>query len=189
VSAPPVLWALLLAISPNERIDLQLVGGQEISGRVASVRSDGVDVATEEGRSFVPTTLVEEARFDDRTLNQTGLQAEIGDRITYELGRLPTKGPVPNPYLVATSSLLVPGMGEAFLGDWSSAKGLFIADLLVLGLGSYLWFVQDDRPAAVPLFGLDLIFRLTSSSQVYRKSRRLRSLSRESEILKSTNSY
>lgn len=179
-----VLWAVLLGIAPNEPIDLQLVGGKEISGRVASVRADGVDVATQEGRSFVATALVEQAQFTDRTVDQMGLRAEIAERLDYELLRLPTKGQVPNPYLVATSSFLVPGMGELILGDWPDAKGLFLADIVVLGLGGYLWFVQEDQGAAVPLFALDLIFRLTSSAQVFRKSSRQRSLLQESEALK-----
>jgi len=68
------------------------------------------------------------------------------------------------------------------LGDWDDARALFFADVLVLGLGSYLYFVQEDRTAAVPLFALDLIFRSTSASQAYRASRRRRSLLKETDL-------
>ena len=181
MSLTGLVLATSLAIAPNEPVEIRLVGGVEIGGRVALIKAEGLEVATDDGRSFVPLQVVESATFQDRVVDQAGLSREIADRLEYELVRLPRNGDIPNPFLVSAASFVIPGAGEAMLGDWPQAKGLFVADLLVLGLGSYLWFVQDDRPAAVPLFGLDLIFRMTSASQVYRTSRRRRALSRESD--------
>jgi hypothetical protein len=181
VSPSGFLLALSLAIAPNESIDVRLVGGAEISGRVSRIQSDGVEVTTDVGRSFVSLQLVESVVLQARTLDQAGLSKEIADRLRYEVVRLPRDGHTSNPFLVSAASFVLPGAGEAMLGDWPQARGLFVADLLVLGLGSYLWFVQKDRPAAVPLFGLDLIFRMTSANQVFRSSSRRRALSRESD--------
>jgi hypothetical protein len=183
-----VAWvAWMVAIAPNERIDLDLVGGDTVSGRVARIQSDGIDVATTEGRQFVPLSLVETAQIEGRDLHVDALRLEMDLRLSLELRRLPLEGKVVNPFLVTTASFLMPGAGEAILGDWADAKALFAADLVVLSLGSYLWFVQDDRPAAVPLFGLDLIFRLMSASTVHSNSRRRRALSRESEAIRARN--
>lgn len=184
----PLAWVVwLLAIAPNERIDLELVGGKTVSGRVARIQSDGIDIATTEGRQFVPLSLVEKAQIEGRDLHVDALRLEMDVRLNLELRRLPLQGKVVNPLLVTTASFLMPGAGEAILGDWSDAKALFAADLVVLGLGSYLWFIQDDRPAAIPLFGLDLIFRLMSASTVHSDSRRRRALSRESEAIGAGN--
>lgn len=182
-----LLVATSVSIMPNEAIQVRLLGGEELVGRVARVQADGFEVATDDGRRFVPLQVVESASFEDRVVDQDALAQEIADRLNYEVVRLPREGKIPNPFLVSTASFVMPGAGEAMLGDWPQAKGLFVADLLVLGLGSYLWFVQDDRPAAVPLFGLDLIFRMTSASQVYRTSRRRRALSRESDEIQTGN--
>ena len=182
MSLPGLFMAMLLAIAPNDPVEFQLTGGAEVSGRVARDRAAGLDVSTNNGRIWVDLNLVQSANVAGRVLDREELSAEIEERLRYEVSRLPEVGRAPSPALAASASFLMPGGGQAMLGDWDDARALFFADVLVLGLGSYLYFVQEDRTAAVPLFALDLIFRSTSASQAYRASRRRRSLLKETDL-------
>ena len=172
-----------LALAPNDPITLELLGGEEIQGRVARMESDGIHVATADGRVFVRLAVLSQAEIAGEWVSPDVLQRQLQDRISWELAQLPEIGAVPHPFSVATASFLIPGSGQAMLGEKSEARSFFIADLVLLGLGSYLWIVQDDRPAAVPLFALDLIFRSASSSQAFDSSRRRRALLEKSEAL------
>jgi hypothetical protein len=183
VSLYGLFMAILLAIAPNDPVEIQLLGGSQIAGRVARVRGTGLDVTTAQGSTWVNLDLIESARLGGRELTPQELREEIQIRLQYELERLPEVGTAPNPVLAGTASFLLPGGGQAMLGEWGDARALFFADLVLLGLGSYLWFVQEDRPAAVPLFALDLIFRSHSASQAYRISRRRRALLKESSSI------
>ena len=179
-------WALALfaqlTITPNEDISLDLIGGDTVTGRVATIRPDGLHVTTERGLIWVEASLVSQANFTDRQLAQADLVEEIGKRLEYELGRIEGRYALtPRPAVVAVASAVLPGAGQALLGQNKEAKGFIVADLVVLGLGSYLWFVQNDRGAAVPLFALDLIFRTSSATQAYRLSQRRRALREASQ--------
>jgi len=183
-------WVLALfvqlGVAPNEAISVRLIGGETVEGRVAAVKSDGMQISTDRGVVWIESSLVSEAELSDRTLTQSELQIELRDRLEYELSRVDNNlVATPHPWVAASASLILPGLGQGILGQKQEAKGFLIADLAVLGLGSYLWFVQKDRGAAIPLFALDVIFRWSSSSQAYRLSQRRRALRAESQRISS----
>ena len=174
-------WALALlanvAIVPNETVTVELLGGETVEGRVATIESHGLQLTTEKGLVWIESTLVAQANFEDRQLTQAALREEIRERLSYELQRIDGRyAATPRPLAAATASVVLPGAGQAMLGQNKEAKGFLVADVIVLSLGAYMWFVQKDRAAAVPLFALDLIFRSSSASQAYRLSQRRRAL-------------
>ena len=169
-----------LALTPNDPISIQLVGGEEVSGRLARIDPEGLSVATPEGRVFVLLSVMASATVNDEQLGVDQLRREMHERIQWELEQLPAIARTPAPFVVGSASLAVPGLGQAILGEWDDAGGYFLADLALLSLGTYLWLVQEDRGAALPVFALDLIFRTASASQAADSSRRRRALLKKS---------
>jgi hypothetical protein len=146
------------------------------------VLNDSLVVTTSSGQRETATALVESAEINGVQLTPLELHQAIAERIRLETSTLPENTFAPPPLLSATGSFLLPGSGQAMLGDWPNARGYLAADVLLLGLGSYLMFVQKDRGAALPLFGLDLIFRTASAAEAYRASRRRRALLARREL-------
>ena len=182
------LWAVLLtalALTPNDPITLQLIGGEEVSGRLARIDPDGLSIATSDGRVFVLLSVMESAMVEEEVLDVHELQNAMHERLQWELAQLPEITWSPPPLAVGTASFALPGLGQAVLGEWDEARGFLAADLLLLGLGSYLWFVQEDRAVAMPVFALDLIFRTASASQAWDSSRRRRALIEKSKEISS----
>ena len=170
-----------LAITPNDPIQVHLLGGEQLNGKVARIEADALVVATPEGRKTVLLTVIDSVNIDGELLEPEQLRQAMRERTEYELAHLPVIERPPPPFAVGALSFIVPGSGQAALGQWEEARGFFFADIILLGLGSYLWFVQKDEAAALPVFALDLIFRSASSSQAYDSSRRRHALMKRSE--------
>ena len=174
-----------LALTPNDPISIELVGGEEVSGRLARIEPEGLSVATPEGRIFVLLSVMASATVNGEELNVEQLRGEMHERIQWELQQLPEIARSPAPFVVGSASFALPGLGQAILGEWDDAGGYFLADMALLSLGAYLWLVQEDRAAALPVFALDLIFRTASASQAADSSRRRRALLEKSRKLSS----
>ena len=174
-----------LALTPNDPISIQLVGGEEVSGRLARIDPEGLSVATSEGRVFVLLSVAVSATVDEETLSVEQLREAMHERIQWELDQLPDISRGPPPLVVGSASFVLPGLGQAMLGEWDDARGFLLADVALLSLGTYLWLVQKDRAAALPVFALDLIFRSASASQAADSSRRRRALLEKSRKISS----
>ena len=178
-----VLWALVLtgfALTPNDPVSLELVGGEVVEGRLARIDPDGLSIATSEGRVMVLLSIVERATVDSEQMDVHQLRRAMNERILLELEQLPEIKRSPHPLVVGSASFLVPGLGQAMLGEWDDAGSYFVADVVLVALGAYLWGIQEDRAAALPVFALDLIFRSASASQAADSSRRRRALMKKS---------
>lgn len=165
------LLSVLLALSPNDLVEIGLSNGDTIAGRLSSVQPGVLYISSPTGSVEVSLELVESAMVNDMQLSPIALEQEVD--ILWESMRddLSPTGSVPNPYWAAASSVVIPGAGQRMLGQDRAANSYLFADIALLTLGGWLLLHRQDYGNAAPLLALDIVFRAYSATEAYRDSR------------------
>ena len=176
------LLSILLALSPNDRVEIGLSNGDRITGRLSSVQPGVLYINSSNGSVEVSLELVDSAMVNDVELSSAELNHEVDLMWASTAVSLSPTGSVPNPYWAAASSVALPGTGQRMLGQDRAANSYLFADIALLTLGGWLLYRQDYGNAA-PLLALNIVFRAYSATEAYKDSR-LRSsiISGESHI-------
>jgi hypothetical protein len=166
-----ILLPLLIALSPNDRVEMELTGGDTVTGSLSSAQPGVLFIHSAQGHLEVNLELVRSARINDVEISINALHQESEDLWQATSERLTPLGSLPNPYWAATASALLPGTGQRMLGQDRSANSYLVADLVLLSLSSWLIFGRQDYGNALPLLGLDTLFRIYSSAEAYKDTR------------------
>ena len=165
------LGLLAWGLQPAESVRLQLVGGEEMAGRVSDAAPGLLILTTESGLREVPVALVEAAVFEARTLDAEALEGEILAMLEAEFA---SGTGVPAPFWTATASVVWAGGGQAALGQWNRARAYAVTDLVCLGLASWFLLREESPGQAVPLLAFSLVFKSYSAAEAVRDARRRR---------------
>lgn len=161
----------MVALSPNDKVEVELTGGDTVTGRLSSAQPGVLFIHSAQGGLEVNLELVSSARINDVEISLNILHQESQDLWQTTSERLSPLGSLPNPYWAATASALLPGSGQRMLGQARAANSYFVADLVLVSLSSWLIFGRQDYGNALPLLGLDAVFRVYSSAEAYRDTR------------------
>jgi len=158
------LWLLgVLALAPMDHVRIELADGLPVEGPVSAISAGTVVVHVGEGVQ-VPVLLENIAAVQvagdtvDPALFREAAEAYLERRYG------PPDQAAPAPWVAAFASVLIPGGGQAMLGDWSGFAAYAIADMAVLSLGG-LFLSRSMLNGAVPCFALGLTFRFYSAGE------------------------
>jgi len=154
-----------LALAPLDRAEVELADGSEVHGPVSAIRpgllvihvGDGVHVE-------VPLDDVISVRIDGEALSKGDLQAATSSYLNDRYG--PADQASPAPWAVATASILVPGGGQALLGDREGFRRYLVASAIADGLGFFFWR-RGLWPQTLSLLVLDSTFRFYSAGEAW----------------------
>jgi hypothetical protein len=164
------------ALSSNSRLELTLAGGESIDGWFVRADAKAVIVSTpgQLDTTRIPTGLVVSVRQNGERMALQVFLDELQDAhrsLTEWLADPPAHPP---PAIVAAMSAIVPGTGQAALGEWGRGGGYLAADLTLLGLGGLEYATERRFGMLVSLAAIDLVIRAVSASDAARLSARRR---------------
>lgn len=174
-----MIWlacAAAFALTPNDRVRVELRGGGDVEGSVHTATVDQLSLMSEGQLVDIPLVLVETAWIGERVLTPEELAAELQAYVEHDLARRDL-GPHmrrPPPVVVGTASVLWPGSGHLMLGDVPSFAGYALVDAGLIGAG--LWFALGEGTPGplIPLAALDAGVRLHAAADASRTARRRR---------------
>jgi hypothetical protein len=166
-----LIVSMLFILAPNDIVELELANGDTVTGRLSSVQPGSMYVSSPVGAIEVNLELISHARINDSSMELDVLRSEVAELWENTSERLNPVGDLPNAYWAATSSALLPGSGQRMLGQERAANSYLFADLALLSLGGWLILDRQDYGNALPLLGLDLIFRIYSAAEAYKDTR------------------
>jgi len=176
-----MLWGgAAQALDTNDRLTLTLTGGESVSGWFVRAEEGAVmlSVPGMSDLTRVPLSLVEGARTNGLRTDLEVLRREVAEANAQWQAWLADPPPHPPSAVAAGASVVIPGAGQAMLGEWKEASGYVVADLVLLGVGALELNGEQRLSVLVPLVGVDLILRMTSASRAAivaaRRRRRLR---------------
>jgi len=173
------------ALDANDRLTLTLDGGERIEGWFVRAEAKAVVVSVPGLRDTtrVPIDLI-------RTVSSNGVDLPMpqfrDDAVRAHLAwKAWVTDPPPHPHTLAVviPSLVIPGAGQAALGESRSAWGYFIGDLVLLGAGA-LELTNDQRLGVLmPIAALNVLLRINSASDAARVTNRRRRRLREARAI------
>ena|GEM_PF-2126704 len=173
------------ALDTNDELTLVLDGGEEVRGWFirGEARLVVLSVAGLSEPSRIPLDIIASAQKNGEAIAMPALEQEVADAHQRMRDWVANPPPHPLPIAVISSSLIVPGAGQAILGQRRDAMGYLIADLVLLGAGA-IELIGDQRLGVlVPLVSVDLILRLSSAGDAARTATRRRRKLREAQSI------
>ena len=167
------LGLLAWGLQPAEQVHLQLVGGEEMVGRVSDATPGVLRLTTEQGLREVPVALVEEAIIEGRTLDAQGLEEEIIGMLQVEMERWEGTA-MPTPFWTGAASAVWAGGGQAALRQWDRAGAYAVTDLVCVGLAAWFLLKEESPGQAVPLLAFSLLFKGYSAAEARSDAKRRR---------------
>jgi hypothetical protein len=181
-----LLWSCTAhALDTNDRLELSLDGGEVVVGWFVRAEADAVVLSVRglKRPTRVPLDIV-------AGIKQNGKSQPIGDfRVELKaahdawLAWLVNPPPHPPAVLAAAPSLVIPGAGQAMLGQWREAGGYLLGDLVVLGAGALELHGEQRLGVLLPLTGVALLLRVTSISDAARTAARRGQRLREGRVI------
>ena len=159
-----ILWLLGgLALAPMDHARLDLVDGVRVEGPVSSISAGTVVIHVGEGVHVpVPLESIAAVQVAGESMDLALFREQAEAYLERRYG--PPGQPTPAPWAAALASVVIPGGGQALLGDWSGFAAYAIADVAVLSLGG-LFLSRNMLNGAVPCLALDLTFRFYSAGE------------------------
>jgi hypothetical protein len=158
------LWLLGgLALAPMDHARLDLADGQRVEGPVSAISPGTVVIHVGEG-VHVPVLLesIAAVQVAGVSMDPAMFQQEAEAYLERRYG--PPGQPAPAPWVAALASVVVPGGGQALLGDWRGFAAYAVADVVTLALGGLL-LSRGNFTGSVPCLALDLTFRFYSAGE------------------------
>jgi len=142
---------------------LDLSDGARVEGPVSSISVGAVVIHVGEGiHVSVQLDSIAAVQVDGEAMEPGVFRGEAEAYLARRYG--PPGQPTPAPWMAALASAVVPGGGQALLGDWPGFVRYVVADAAVLSLGG-LFLSRDMIGSAVPCLALDLTFRFYSAGE------------------------
>ncbi len=161
------------AIDVNDQVKLQLAGGEVVEGWFVRGDHAGVSLHVPKlGESVeIKLELVESVAVNGQSTKLSEFSTELDRwRLEWENWLASTPSPPP-PLVVALASVPLAGVGHAWMGDWSSAGGMMVAD--ALGMGVMTWELKNNQRLNVVAGALtvSLVMKFYSATNGARKAR------------------
>jgi len=174
------MWWLLagaaLALDGNDRLVLELAGGEVVEGSYIRSGPDTVAISPAAGEIHeVPLVIVEQALVNGEPMPLEQLRAEAAAAWQQTLLMVPPEQWNPHPAGVAGASMLLAGTGHAMLGEWKAAGGYAAVEGVFLGTIALNVALEDPRPLPA-LIGLDVLFKIWAAQEAARIAKRRRGI-------------
>jgi hypothetical protein len=158
------LWLLGgLALAPMDHARLDLADGARVEGPVSAISPGTVVIHVGEGIHVpVPLEQITAAQVDGQSIDPAVFREEAETYLKRRYG--PPGQPTPAPWAVTLASWIIPGGGQALLGDWAGFAAYAISDGVVLSLGGLL-LSRGNSNGVLPCLALDLTFRFYSAGE------------------------
>ena len=158
------LWILGgLALAPMDHARLDLADGVQVEGPVSAISAGAVVIHVGEGVHVeVRLQNIEAVELSGEPMDPAVFREEAEAYFVRRYG--PPGQATPAPWAAALASVIIPGGGQALLGDWSGFAAYAIADVAILALAGLL-LSRGSSNGAVPCIALDLTFRFYSAGE------------------------
>ena len=167
------ILASALAIDVNDQVELELAGGEVVSGWFVRSRPGVVTmhVPTLGSTVDVDLTLVNRTILNGKVIDADTFHGELDGWYSQWSRWIENTPKPPSPASVAVASIPLAGTGHAWLGDWRVASGMMVAD--ALGMGVFAWELKNKQRLNVVsgAFAVSVVMKVYAATNGVREAK------------------